>query len=88
MICWIKQGLGQYNYIGRWLVWRGVITGAIKKLLRGKSAGQVGRLWSLDHEQLQSISSKKKKKKRTLQKKNLRKRQKKGGPAKLEGYGL
>ena len=51
MICCIKRSR-QYNYMGRWLVWREVITGAIKKLLRGKREGRpswkvmVSRSWA------------------------------------------
>ena len=35
--------------MGRWLVWSGVITGAIKKLLQGGEEGSWKVIWSLDH---------------------------------------
>ena len=40
MICCIK-GSRQYNYMERWLVWREVITGAIKKLLEEEGRGKL-----------------------------------------------
>ena len=40
MIGCIKRSR-QYNYMERWLVWREVITGAIKKLLEEEGRGKL-----------------------------------------------